>query len=63
MLLQATEEEEKRSACMKVSEQMKFLNGGGSMVEYDSRKIRRQLHAVFAEALNQKAEKMNCGQG
>jgi hypothetical protein len=63
MLLQATEEEEKRSACMKVSEQMKFLNGGGSMVEYDSKKIRRELHAVFAEALNQKAEKMNCGQG
>jgi len=63
MLLQATKEEEKRSACMKGSEQMKFLNGGGSMVEYDSKKIRRELHAVFAEALNQKAEKMNCGQG
>jgi hypothetical protein len=63
MLLQASEGEEKRSACVKVNEQMNFLNGGGSMVEYDSKKIRRELHAVFAEALDQMAKKMNCEHG
>ena len=62
MLLQASEGEEKRSACVKVNEQMNFLNGGGSMVEYDSKKIRSELHAVFSEALSQMAEKMNCEQ-
>jgi len=60
MLLQASEEEEKRSACFKVDAQMKFLNGGGSMVEYDSKKIRSELHAVFSEALEQMAEKLSC---
>ena len=60
MLLQVSEEKEKRSACFKVDAQIKFLNGGGSMVEYDSKKIRRELHAVFSEALEQMAEKLNC---
>ena len=63
MLLQASEGKEKRSACVKVNEQMNFLNGGGSMVEYDSKKIRRELHAVFAEALDEMAEKLNCERG
>jgi hypothetical protein len=63
MLLQKSEGEEKQSACVKVNEQMNFLNGGGSMVEYDSKKIRRELHAVFSEALTQMAEKMHCEQG
>lgn len=63
MLLHASDAEEKMSACVKVSAQMNFLNGGGSMVEYDSKKIRRELHAVFAEALNQMAEKMHCEHG
>lgn len=60
MLLQASEEKEKKSACSKVNAQMKFLNGGGSMVEYDSKKIRSELHAVFSEALDGVAEKLNC---
>ena len=60
MLLQVSEEKEKRSACFKVDAQIKFLNGGGSMVEYDSKKIRRELHAVFSEALEQMAKKLRC---
>lgn len=63
MLLQTSVGEEKQNACVKVNEQMNFLNGGGSMVEYDSKKIRRELHAVFSEALNQMAEKMHCEHG
>ncbi|MBC8287794.1 MAG: hypothetical protein H8E42_10025 [Nitrospinae bacterium] len=63
MLLQTSVGKEKQLACVKVKEQRDFLNGGGSMVEYDSKKIRRELHAVFSEALNQMAEKMNCDHG
>jgi hypothetical protein len=63
MLLQPYEGEEKQFSCVKVNEQINFLNGGGSMVEYDSKKIRRELHAVFSEALNQMAEKMHCEHG
>jgi hypothetical protein len=37
--------------CLKVQEQINFLKRGGSMVEYDSKKIRSELHAVFSEAL------------
>jgi hypothetical protein len=60
MLLQSYEGEEKQFSCVKVNEQINFLNGGGSMVEYDSKKIRRELHVVFSVALNQMAEKMHC---
>jgi hypothetical protein len=62
MLLRASEEKEKKSACSKVNAQMKFLNGGGSMVEYDSKKIRSELHAVFSDALEQMAQRLNCDQ-
>ena len=62
MLLQASDEKEKRSACAKVNEQKNFLNGGGSMVEYDSKKIRSELHAVFSEALERMTEKLHCEQ-
>jgi hypothetical protein len=60
MSLAASEGKEKRSACNKIDAQRNFLNGGGSMVEYDSKKIRRELHAVFSEALTQMAEKLRC---
>jgi hypothetical protein len=60
MLLQASTEPEKQLACVKVNKQIKFIEGGGSMVEYDSKKIRRELHLVFAEALNQMTKKLNC---
>jgi tetratricopeptide (TPR) repeat protein len=47
--------------CLKVQEQIDFLKSGGSMVEYDSKKIRSELHAVFFEALQELTRKMNCG--
>jgi hypothetical protein len=47
--------------CLKVQEQIDFLKSGGSMVEYDSKKIRSELHAVFSEALQELIQKMNCG--
>lgn len=49
-----------RSACLKVTEQLNFLNGGGSMVEYDSKKIRSELHSLFADRLEGISQQMNC---
>jgi hypothetical protein len=49
------------SNCLKVQKQIDFLKSGGSMVEYDSKKIRSELHAVFSKALKELTRKMNCG--
>jgi len=49
-----------KNSCLKVQEQIDFLKSGGSMVEYDSKKIRSELHAVFSEALEQLTAKMHC---
>jgi hypothetical protein len=53
------EKQENRN-CLKVQEQIDFLKSGGSMVEYDSKKIRSELHAIFSEALQELTQKMNC---
>jgi tetratricopeptide (TPR) repeat protein len=58
--LMLLEKQEKRN-CLKVQEQIDFLKSGGSMVEYDSKKIRSELHAVFFKALQELTKKMNCG--
>jgi hypothetical protein len=47
--------------CLKVQKQIDFLKSGGSMVEYDSKKICSELHSVFSEALQELSQKMNCG--
>ena len=49
-----------RSACLKVNDQLKFLKSGGAMVEYDSKKIRRELHGVFAGKLDELSHEMKC---
>lgn len=49
-----------RSACLKINNQLNFLNGGGAMVEYDSKKIRSELHSVFAGKLEGISRRMNC---
>lgn len=49
-----------KSSCLKIQEQIDFLKSGGSMVEYDSKKIRSELHTVFSEALEQLTAKMHC---
>jgi hypothetical protein len=53
------EKQENRN-CLKIQEQIDFLKSGGSMVEYDSKKIRSELHAVFFEDLQELTQKMNC---
>lgn len=59
-LAAASKPEEAREACLKVNQQIEFLNGGGSMVEYDTQKIRGELHDVFAGKLADLHQKMNC---
>ena len=49
-----------RSACLKVNDQLKFLKSGGAMVEYDSKKIRSELHGVFAGKLDELFHEMKC---
>jgi len=49
-----------RSACLKINDQLKFLNSGGAMVEYDSKKIRSELHSLFAGRLEGISRQMNC---
>jgi hypothetical protein len=48
------------SACLKVNDQLKFLKSGGAMVEYDSKKIRSELHDVFAGKLDGLSREMDC---
>ncbi|VAX33108.1 hypothetical protein MNBD_NITROSPINAE05-133 [hydrothermal vent metagenome] len=49
-----------KSACLKVNEQLEFLKSGGAMVEYDAKKIRSELHGVFAGKLDALYNDMNC---
>lgn len=51
----------KQAVCSKIESQIAFINGGGAMIEYDSKKIRRELHGVFADALNGLFKKHRCG--
>jgi len=46
--------------CFNLKEQIDFLRGGGSMIEYDSKKIRSELDAVFYLALEELRAKMDC---
>jgi len=49
-----------RSACLKVNEQLNFLSSGGALVEYDSKKIRSELHSVFYGKLQGLSRQMDC---
>ena len=51
---------ERDATCSKIDEKVSFLHSGGSMIEQDSRKIRSELHGVFAGALDTLFRKMNC---
>lgn len=53
-------EKKDTKGCAEIQEQIDFLNSGGSMVEYDSKKIRSELHAVFSEALEKLTAKLHC---
>ena len=46
--------------CFNLKEQLNFLRSGGSIIEYDPPKIRRELHAVFYSALDDLGVEMGC---
>lgn len=48
------------ASCLNVRTQIDFLKSGGSMVQYDSKKIRSELHAVFSAALEELRAEMHC---
>lgn len=49
-----------QSACRRLDDQLTFLNSGGTMIDYDAKKIRRELHAVFSGALNDRSRQWDC---
>ena len=55
-----SEKAERDATCSKIDEKISFLHGGGSMIEHDSRKIRSELHGIFAGALDTLFKKINC---
>ncbi len=54
------DEGSEQSVCRRIGEQISFLNSGGTMIEYDSKKIRSELHGVFAKALEGLSTKHGC---
>jgi hypothetical protein len=47
-------------SCAKVSEQINFLEEGGSMVDYESSKIRGEIQDVFYGRLKGLSSRLNC---
>ncbi|MBI4390034.1 MAG: hypothetical protein HY580_07625 [Nitrospinae bacterium] len=48
------------SLCANVNRQISFIDGGGTLVEYDSRKIRRDIQNVFYGRLLDLSRRMSC---
>ena len=47
-------------ACVHVNEQIDFIENGGSMVEYQSDKIRGEIQGVFYHQLKNLSSRLNC---
>ncbi|MBI4383736.1 MAG: hypothetical protein HY579_06840 [Nitrospinae bacterium] len=48
------------SSCVKINRQISFLDNGGTLVEYDYRKIRREIQNVFYGKLADLSRRMSC---
>jgi len=46
--------------CSKINEQIQFVEGGGSLIEYESSKIRGEIQDVFFQRLLKMSEKHRC---
>lgn len=62
MLLESRKETTRKteSLCAGVLAQIRFIEDGGSMVDYQSSKIRREIQDVFYNRLKQKARENRC---
>lgn len=47
-------------SCSKINDQMTFLENGGSMVDYESSKIRGEIQDVFYARLKNLSSRLNC---
>ena len=47
-------------SCVKVSEQIDFIESGGSMIEYESSKIRGEIQDVFHHRLKDLSSRLDC---
>jgi hypothetical protein len=47
-------------SCAKVNEQINFLEEGGSMVDYESSKIRGEIQDVFYDRLKDLSFRLDC---
>lgn len=47
-------------SCVKINEQMDFLEAGGSMVDYESSKIRGEIQDVFYDRLKGLSSRLDC---
>ncbi len=56
-----SEETGKAELCRRVGDQINFIQGGGSMVEYQSSKIRGEIQEVFHHRLQSLYEELQCG--
>ena len=47
-------------SCVKVNKQINFLENGGSMVDYESSKIRGEIQDVFHSRLKALSSRLDC---
>jgi tetratricopeptide (TPR) repeat protein len=47
-------------SCVQINEQIDFIEGGGSMIEYESSKIRGEIQGVFHHRLKDLSSRLNC---
>ena len=47
-------------SCVKINEQMDFIENGGSMIEYESSKIRGEIQDVFHHRLKDLSSRLDC---
>ena len=48
------------SSCSKVNDQIEFIENGGSMVQYNSQKIRKDIQDVFYNRLKDLSRQLKC---
>ncbi len=49
-----------RRSCVKINQQIDFLDGGGSFVDYDFKKIQSEIQDVFHDKLTRLSGDLNC---
>ena len=56
----AESDEPHTKSCVKINEQMEFIENGGTMVDYESSKIRGEIQDVFFHRLRDISSLLDC---